>query len=161
MNRFVLCLALLVSVPAWCQAPPASPPGKPKPVSPFADYAGLWTGKFDDRIWLQVQLTLTGEKLTGSIVHSRDINLADDGGIKSVSEEQTTETVTDAVVNPDGLLLTVKDSNTQESDRFVMKLVMPAKDAADLKMIGQPMPAGMPKPKPWRVVKSGIATTNR
>ena len=78
-----------------------------------------------------------------------------------MSEEQSTETVTDAAVNPDGLLITLKNADTPETNRYMMKLVQPSKDAADLKLIGQAMPPGMPKPKPWRVVRSGAAPAAR
>ena len=65
------------------------------------------------------------------------------------------------VLNPDGLLLTLKDPDTQETDRYMMRLVAPDNDTAELKMIAMTMPPGMPKPKPWRLVKTGIATTNK
>ena len=132
-----------------------------KPVSPFADYAGEWTATFDGKVWLRLTLQLEGEKLAGSLLHARNINVDDNGDVKSISEDQVTETIDDAVVNPDGLLITLKGSDTQETDRYMMKLVRPAKDAADLKLIGQAMPPGMPKPKPWRVIKSGVSTTAR
>ena len=129
------------------------------PVSPFVDYAGEWTATFDGKVWLRLTLQLEGEKLAGSLVHARNINVDDNGDVKSISEDQVTETIADAVVNPDGLLITLKDSDAQETDRYMMKLVRPAKDAADLKLIGQAMPPGMPKPKPWRVTKAGVSTT--
>jgi len=58
-------------------------------------------------------------------------------------------------------VLTAKDPDTQETGRYLMRLVLPAKDAADLKMIGATMPPGMPKPKPWRLLKVGFAATNK
>jgi hypothetical protein len=61
------------------------------------------------------------------------------------------------VLNPDGLLLTMKDPDSQETDRYMMRLVAPAKDAAELKMIAMSMPPGMSKPKPWRLTKNVIA----
>jgi hypothetical protein len=69
--------------------------------------------------------------------------------------------VAEAVVNPDGLLLSLKDAETQEQDRYQMRLIVPDKNAADLKMIGMPMPPGMPKPKPWRLVRSENPTKNQ
>jgi glycine/D-amino acid oxidase-like deaminating enzyme len=35
------------------------------------------------------------------------------------------------------------------------------KESAELKMIGMQMPPGMPKPKPWRLVKSVSATKSK
>ena len=160
-GRFVMRLLLslvVLSVPiaGWCQAP-----AKAKPVSPFLQYAGLWTSVFEGKVWLSLRLELHGDQITGSLVHPKSIEMNDNGGLKSFSEEQSTEAVTDAVVNPDGLLLTLKDAETHEEDRYQMRLVLPDKETADLKMIGMPMPPGMPKPKPWRLVKSGTATRNK
>jgi hypothetical protein len=148
--------AAAIALTSWGQQPSpgnAATPQK-KPVSPFAEYVGAWTATFEGKPWLRLTLELHGEQLEGTLIHARNISLNDNGEVKSVSEEQSTEAITDAVVNPDGLLITLKDPDTQETDRYMMKLVQPAKDAADLKLIGQAMPPGMPKPKPWRVVRS-------
>ncbi len=157
MKRLLLLL-VVVSMPVagWCQAPP-----KAKPVSPLLEYAGVWTSEFEGKVWLSLRLELRGDQLVGDLVHPQKIEMNDNGGLKSVSEEQFTEAVEEAVVNPDGLLLTLKNRNTQEVNRYQMRLILPGKETADLKMIGMPMPPGMPKPKPWRLVKSGTATKNK
>jgi len=166
MKRAFLLLAVIgVSLAAWCQAPAnpgnaAPAASQKKKISPLAEYAGLWSARFEGKIWLQLRLELAGEQLTGSLIHPHNLELNDNGELKSVSEEQVTEFVSDAVVNPDGLLLSLKDSDAQQTDRYVMRLVAPDNDTADLKMIAMSMPPGMPKPKPWRLVKSGVAATN-
>ncbi len=151
-----------VALTAWCQAPPvsgnAASAKKPK-VSPLAEYAGDWTAKFNGKIWLRLQLELRGDQLAGSLLHPRNLELNDNGELKSVSDEESSETVVAAVINPDGLLLTLKDAASLEGDRYMMRLVTPEKDTAELKMIAMTMPPGMPKPKPWRLVKSGVAVT--
>ena len=162
-SLLLLVVSFATVLSGWGQqARPANPAtGQKKPVSPLAEYAGEWTATFDGKVWLRLTLQLEGEKLAGSLVHARNINLNDNGEVKSVSEGQATETITDAVVNPDGLLISLKDPDTGESDRYMMKLGPPAKEAADLKMVGQAMPPGMPKPKPWRLTKSGVASATR
>lgn len=157
VKRLLLWLVVLfVPIAGWCQAP-----SEPKPVSPLLQYAGVWTSVFEGRIWLSLRLELQGDQITGWLVHPKSIEMNDNGGLKSFSDEQSTQAVTDAVVNPDGLLLTLKDAETREEDRYQMRLVLPDKETADLKMIGMPMPPGMPKPKPWRLVKSGPVTRNK
>lgn len=161
-RAFVLLTTVALGLAAWCQAPPgsggpaAAAPQKPK-VSPLAEYAGAWTSNFNGKIWLSLWLELHGDQLSGSLVYPRSFELNDDGELKSYSEEQSTKTITDAVVNPDGLLLTVKDADNQEAGRFLMKVLPPDKATADLKMIGMSVRPGMSKPKPWRLVKSAIA----
>ena len=148
-----------VTLTAWSQAPPASvgtPPQKPK-VSPFAEFAGEWTATFDGRVWLRLHLELRGDQLAGSFVHPHNLELNDNGELKSVSEEQSSDPIITAVLNPDGLLLTMKDPDSQETDRYMMRLLAPAKDAAELKMIAMSMPPGMSKPKPWKLTKTGVA----
>ena len=160
----MLSAVVAVSLTAWCQAPvnsgSAAASTPQKKVSPLAEYAGNWTSTFDGKIWLSLRLELHGDQLTGSLLHPHSLELNDNGELKSVSEEQATETITNATVNPDGLLLTLNDPDTKEIDRYLMKLLLPTKDTADLKMIAMSVRPGMPKPKPWRLAKSGTATTN-
>jgi hypothetical protein len=153
-----------VGLSAWSQAPTgsgtAATPQKPT-ISQFAEYAGEWTATFDGKVWLRLHLELRGDQITGALLHARNLAVNDNGELKSVSEEQSGETVTSAALNPDGLLLTLKDPVSQETDRYVMRLVTAEKDAAELKMIAMSMPPGMPKPKPWRLVKSGVAPAQK
>jgi hypothetical protein len=159
MPRFAfLVLAIASLVPAFTSAqniPSARPgvaPTQSRP-SPLAPYAGHWTGSFEDKPWLTLSLSLAGDKLSGSLRHPRNIEMNDNGELKKISEEVVTEAVVEAVVNPDGLLLTVKDPEAQSSDRYLMKLT--GDTTAEIKMIGMVMPPGMPKPKPWKLAKSG------
>ena len=159
-----LLIVIALSLCVWSQAP-ASPsaaahPPKPK-VSPFAEYAGEWTATFDGKVWLRLHLEFRGEQLVGALLHARNLSVNDNGDLKSVSDEQSGATVTSAALNPDGLLLTTKDADTQESDRYLMRLVSPENDAAELKMIAMSMPPGMPKPKPWKLVKSAAGATSK
>lgn len=165
MKLLFACLSVVAfSLSAWSQAPPrsgtAAPPQTPK-VSPLAEYAGIWTATFDGKIWLSLQLELHGDQLTGSLVHAHSFEMNDNGELKSVSEDQVSDLIIAAVLNPDGLLMSVNGPDSQDTDRYMMRLVTSQKDAADLKMIAMSMPPGMPKPRPWRLVKSGIAPTNK
>ncbi len=157
---FAFFMVVAVSLSAWCQAPasPSSAAHPPKPkVSPLAEYAGDWTATFEGKVWLRLHLELRGEQLIGALLHARSLSVNDNGDLKSVSNEESGATVTSAVLNPDGLLLTTKDADSQESDRYQMRLVTAENNAAELKMIAMSMPPGMPKPKPWRIVKSAVA----
>jgi len=163
-SLFAWIAVVAVSLSAWSQAPArsssAAPPQKAK-VSPLAEYAGLWTATFDGKVWLRLHLELRGDQITGALLHARNLAVNDNGELKSVSEEQSGETVTSAVLNPDGLLLTAKNSDSQDTERYMMRLVPPDKDAAELKMIAMSMPPGMPKPKPWRLARTGVAPANK
>jgi len=152
-----------LSLSGWCQGTPASGtstiPQKARP-SPFSDYRGNWTASLDGKLWLVVQLELKGDQLVGSVQRAKRFDLNDNGELKSVSEEQSSGVVTSAEISPDGLLLKVKEPDSQETDRYLMRIVTKEGDHAELKMIAVSLPPGMPKPKPWRLVKSGVASTN-
>ena len=106
---------------------------------------------------MTIRLTLQGTQLSGSIQRAQDLQFNDQGEIKGVSEERLNEAVQDATINPDGLLLTVKNPDTQETDRFTLKLT--GETTAEVKMSAMKMPPGMPKIKPWKLMKSGASPT--
>jgi hypothetical protein len=154
----LLFMMVAISIVPMAQTPPnQGPDGKPARKSPLADYAGTWTGTFEGKTWLTVRLTLQGDRLSGSIQRPRNVQFNDLGEIKSVGEELFSEAVEDAQVNPDGLLLTVKDQDTQETNHYTMKLTGESK--AEIKMSAMKMPPGMPKIKPWKLTKAGARAT--
>ena len=156
MKRLLLILAVGLGVAGWAQtSPKQGSPGTPARKSPLADYAGTWTGSFEGKTWLTVKLALQADRLSGSIQHPHDLQFNDQGEVKSTSEDQSTEVVQDAQVNPDGLLLTVKNADTQETNRFTMKLT--GETTAEIKMSAMKMPPGMPKVKPWKLTKAGTS----
>jgi hypothetical protein len=154
MKRLLCACALLIlPLAAWCQAPAsgsAKPSNAPK-ASPFAEYAGDWIATLDGKVWLLLQLELHGDQLTGWLTHSRDLEMNDDGGLRSASEEKVKEAITDATVNPDGVLITVRYADAEKTDQYMMRLTAPGQ-LAELKMVAHDMPPGMPKPKPWTLV---------
>lgn len=146
-----LAVALLLLVAARAQDRAASAPQKPVPKSPLLAYAGNWSGTFQGKQWVLLNLSLAGDKFTGSLQHPRNIQLNDDGELKTVSEEDSREPVVDAKLNPDGLLLSVKNPESQETERYQMRLT--GDSSAELKMLAMSMPPGLPKPKPWKLSK--------
>jgi hypothetical protein len=135
--------------------PTQAAPGTPQRKSPLADYAGTWTGSFEGKTWITVKLVLQGERLSGFIQHAHDLQVNDQGELKSVSDEQSTKVVQDAQVNPNGLLLTTKDPDTQETFHFTMRLT--GDPTAEIKMSAMTMPPGMPKIKPWKLTRASAA----
>lgn len=155
MPKLLFVIALLsVPLAGWSQAPASGSanPAKAPKVSPFAEYAGDWVSTLDGKVWLLLQLELHGEQLTGWLTHSRDLEMNDEGGLRSVSDEKLKEAITEAIVNPDGLLLTVRYADAKSTDQYMMRLTEPG-SAAELKMVAMEMPPGMPKPKPWQLMK--------
>jgi hypothetical protein len=153
MRRWFVLLVMAVGAAVAAQtSPQQGAPGMTVRKSPLADYAGIWAGSFEGRTWLTVKLTLQADRLSGLIQHPRNLQFNDQGELKSVSEEQSTEIVQDAQVNPDGLLLTTKAADSQETNRYTMKLT--GESTAEIKMSAMKMPPGMPKVKPWKLTKT-------
>ena len=121
----------------------------PARKSPLAEYAGSWIATFQGHAWLTIRLNLQGTQLSGTVQHPHNLEFDNSGEVKSVSDERLTGAVETAVIQGDGLFLTVKDTDTQETDRYVMRLT--SANTAEVKMVAMPMPPGMPKPQPWKL----------
>jgi hypothetical protein len=120
--------------------------------SPLVAYAGNWIGTFEGKPWMILNLSLVGEQFSGSLQRASRIDFNDNGELKHVSEEFVAEPLVDGKLNPDGLVLTVRNADTQETSRYLMKLT--SESTAQIKMIEMTMPPGMPKPKPWKLTKA-------
>ena len=148
----LLFFAIVVTAAGAAQTATQTSGAKPVKKNPLAAYAGTWVGSFDGKTWLTVKLALQGEQMSGALEHPRSLQFNDQGDIKSISEDLVAEVVQDSQVNPDGLLLTTKDPDTQETNRYTMKLT--GESTAEIKMSAMKMPPGMPKIKPWKVDES-------
>jgi hypothetical protein len=127
-------------------------PNQPVKKSPLAGYAGTWVGTFEEHPWLTVQLTLQGQQLAGSLRRAHDLKFNDAGDLKSIGDTEVTEVIEDATLNGDGLLLTVKNPETNETDRFTMRLT--GETTGELRMSAMSMPPGMPKLRPWKLTRT-------
>ena len=156
MRRFIPVAVLIVGLAMVGLAQTSMTPGMqnaPARKSPLAGYAGAWIGTFDGHAWLTIRLTQQGTQLSGTVQRQSDVKFNDQGEIKSVGEEQTTSAVENSLLNGDGLLLTVKEPGTQQTDRYLMRLT--GADTAELKMVAMSMPPGMANPKPWKLNRVG------
>ena len=154
MKRWLLILVLpAIALAAWGQAPGSgtTKSSKTEQVSPFADYVGDWVATLDGKVWLLLTLELHDGELKGWLTHSRDLEINDEGGLRLASGEKVKEAIASATVHADGLLLTVKYGD-KTPDQYLMRVIEPGK-AAELKMVVVDLPAGMPEPKPWSLIK--------
>ena len=139
------------------QAPGTAQPQVKK--SPLVPYAGNWVSTFEDKPWMLLNLNLAGEQFSGSMQRAKKIDMNDNGELKHVSEEFSADQLVDGKLNPDGLVLTFQDSETQGTFRYLMKLT--GESTAEIKMLAMEMPPGMPKPKPWKLTKAAPAAAQR
>ena len=156
MKRVVSIAFLMLSFAIVAAAQTSMAPAMqnaPARKSPLAEYAGSWIGTFQGHTWITVKLNPQAGELTGTLQRPHDLQWQNSGELKSVGEEQTTAAVEKAVLQGDGLLLTVKDPGTQQIDHYVMRLM--SANTAELKMSGMAMQPGMPKPRPWQLSRVG------
>lgn len=125
----------------------------PKRKSPLAEYAGGWIASFQGHTWMTMRLALEANQITGTVQRPNDLKFSDNGELKSVGDEQKTATIENAQLNGDGLLLTVKNPDTQEATRYEMRLT--TANTAEVKVVAMSMPPGMPKPKPFTLMRVG------
>jgi hypothetical protein len=147
---------------AFAQTPPTTSQASGQPPvkkSPLVPYAGNWVGTFESKPWMLLNLNLVGEQFSGSMQRAKSIDINDNGELKHVSEEFSNNPLVEGRLNPDGLLLSFKDPETQETFRYLMKLT--SDSTAEIRMIAMAMPPGMPKPKPWKLTKAVATTSSR
>jgi hypothetical protein len=155
MKRLAISIMMVLSLSSasWSQSSSRQPTAnQPVKKSPLTGYAGTWVGNFEDRPWLTVQLALQGQALSGSLRRAHDLKFNDAGELKGVGDTEVMEVITEAALNGDGLLLTAKNPDTNETDRFTMRLT--GETTAELKMSAMSMPPGMPKLKPWKLTRA-------
>lgn len=156
MKRILSVALLLISIAIVALAQTSMTPGMqnaPARKSPLEGYAGTWIGMFQGHAWITVKLNKQGDELTGTLQRAHDLQFQNSGELKSVGEEQTTSGIEKAVLQGDGLLLTAKDPNAQQTEHYVMRLM--SANTAELKMASMNMPPGMPKPRPWQLSRVG------
>jgi hypothetical protein len=161
MKRFMTLVLLVISISLVGVAQTttgAQTPNAPVRKSPLAPYAGAWIGIFEGHAWMSIRLNLQANQLSGSMQRAHDFKFNNNGGLQSVSQDQVTEGVENAVLQGDGLLLTVKEPQTQQVTHYVLRLNGP--DTAELKMVAMSMPPGMPKPLPWKLSRVGASTAS-
>jgi hypothetical protein len=157
MKRSVsFAIMLMIALSAVALAQTSMTPGmqnSPARKSPLADYPGTWIGTFDGHTFVSLRLVVDASQVTGTMLRPNQVQYTDRGDIKSISDEKSTNAVESAVLNGDGLMLTVKDPSTQETTHYLMRLTTAG--TAEVKMVAMSMPPGMPKPKPWTLSKVG------
>jgi len=158
MKRVLSVALLMLSFAIVAAAQTSMTPGMqnaPARKSPIAEYAGSWIGTFQGHTWITVKLNQQAGVLSGTLQRPHDLDFQNSGELKSVGDEQTTSTVENAVLQGDGLLMTVKDPSTNQTDHYVMRLM--SANTAELKMSGMNMKPGMPKPQPWQLSRVGAS----
>ncbi len=156
MRRFLSVFLPLLALSAIASAQTSMTQGMqnaPARKAPMSEYVGAWIGTFEGHTWMTIRLELQGKQLFGTLQRPQEVQFDDRGEIKGIGEAQLTATVENAVLQGDGLLLTVKDPNSPEPDRYLLRLT--SANTAELRMVAMSMPPGMPKPKPWKLSRVG------
>jgi hypothetical protein len=156
MKRVLSVALIMLSLGVVAAAQTSMTPGlqnAPARKSPLSLYAGSWIGMFQGHAWITIKLNEQAGAISGTLERPRSVNFQDSGELKSVSDERVTDGVQNAVLQGDGLLLTVKDPESNEIFHYVMRLM--SVNTAELKMSQMAMQPGMAKPRPWMLSRVG------
>ena len=114
-------------------------------------FVGTWQARFKAKIFETIKLEKQQGRLTGT-ASLGDIQLDKDGGLTSAHEVDGGDPIVEATVTGGILRITTKESSSQETTQFEIKLTGP--DQVELRML---TPADVTAPKPWKLerAKSG------
>ena len=114
-------------------------------------FVGTWQARFKGKIFETIKLEKQQGKLTGT-ASLGDIQLDKDGELTSAHEVDGNDPIVEATVTGGILRITTKESSSQETTQFEIKLTGP--DQVELRML---TPPDVTAPKPWKLerAKSG------
>ncbi len=116
------------------------------------EYAGSWIAVVQGHTWLAIRLVQSGDQLTGTLQRAQDVQLNDQGDVESVSGEKWSGSFESVQLDSNGLWLTVQNPDTQQTERYLMRLTHDS--VAEVQMVAPDSPA-MSKAKPWKMLKVG------
>ena len=150
----VAVTAIALGVGGWAQTS-MSPAMQNAPArkTSLMEYVGSWIGTFQGHTWLTIRLMKSGDQLTGTLERAQDVQFNDQGDVESVSSEKWKSAFESAQLNGNGLLLTVKDPATQETNRYLMWLTNDT--TAEVQILAVSQTTARPKPKPWKLTRVG------
>jgi len=122
-------------------------------------YAGRWQASFQGKPFFIVILTQSGNGLTGSIKHTRDIHVNNKGVVDKVAPDMAQEQVVDTKLMGDHLRIVGKNDETQDENVYDLQLVptiIPKSNKTVyknglLRMVRADMPSDIPTIQPWKV----------
>ena len=152
MRRVIAGLVLLLSVAAFAQT---------VPHPQLNSYVGRWQASFRGQPFFTVVLTQSGDKLTGTIQHTRDIHVNDKGVVDKVAPEMSQEEVVDTKLVGDHLRITGKNIDTQDENVYDLQLQpvvhttthQTVYNSGELRMVKAEMPPNVPALQPWKVTR--------
>jgi hypothetical protein len=123
-----------------------APPQKPEP----RDFVGTWKASFEGKTFTVLALKIVDGKLAGTLA-SGEVDLSDDGEVSHVNREAgEPRDIFD--VELAGQILSFKEKDGDDVNSLEMKLT--GANNAELKYIlPDPLPEGMPMPKPFRLTR--------
>lgn len=124
-------------------------------------YAGRWHASFNGKPFFTITLTQSGDALTGSIKHARDIHVNKKGEVDKVAADVSDEQVLAAKLVGDHLRIVGKDSDSQEQRVYELQLVLTVVPKFNktiyknglLRMVRTDVPSNIPTIQPWKVTR--------
>ncbi len=150
--RRVVAAAFLLSLVAFAQS-------VPQPT--LSTYAGRWQASFQGQPFFIVILSQDGEKLTGTVQHTRDIHVDGKGIVDKVAPDMSEEEIVETKIVLDHLRIRAKNSDSQDENVYELRLqpevhVTTHKTVYNtglLQFAKADLPPDVPVIQPWKVTR--------
>jgi hypothetical protein len=131
------------------------------PQPTLSSYAGRWQASFQGQPFFIVVLTQSGDKLAGTVQHTRDIHVNNKGVVDKVAPEMSDEEIVDTKLVGDHLRITAKNSDTQDENVYELQLQPTVHttthqtiyNSGQLRFSRADMPPDVPMIQPWKVTR--------
>jgi hypothetical protein len=117
------------------------------PINSFTKFVGTWTGTFQDRPLVKVNLAVREGKLTGTFSHAADIKVDDSGDISEAAAQMSETQVVGGFATGDTLRLTCREPSGEEM-HYELTI---SGNMAELKLLDAPPEYNL---KPWKLVRA-------
>lgn len=122
--------------------------GQTSPAPTLSTFAGTWKADFHKQTWLLLTLVENKAGLSGTLMHSTEISADDEGDITKVSDDMSTDKITQVELRDDILHIDAKDEDGNV-DRYELRLT--GADSAELQPVTD---SGAAAPKAFKLRRS-------
>jgi len=115
----------------------------------LTDFAGSWRGQFKGRTFILLNLKMSGNKLTGTCIHTVSIEKNSAGELTHVDEKNTEDQILDVRLDGNKLFLKIAD-NGDAQNAMECAFWLTSKDQGNLQVLGSDSGTW----KPWKLART-------
>ena len=116
-------------------------------INLLSKFAGTWTGTFQDRPLVKINLATREGKVSGTVSHPVDIKIDDAGNVSEAAVQMSETQVVGGFASGDTLRLTCREPSGEEM-HYELTI---SGNVAELKLLDAPPEYNL---KPWKLVRA-------